>query len=489
VKRTLSLIAVCIPVALQSQFPASEYTQRRDALAARVSDAGAVIVVLGAGEPVHDYLEFHQNPGMLYLAGIREPDAALVMVKDGGRATTTVFVQPRDPAAEVWTGLRLGREGAARQTSLAARTADDLNGVLDSLAASGFPFYLVSEESADSLARTPHQQYVVSLQRRHPRLVVKSANQLVAVLRGKKSVRERAMIRRAVDITVAAHRAAARAIHPEMYEFEIEAVIEQAFRRNGSERPGFASIVGSGPNSTILHYNVNDRLMRAGDVVVIDIGALYKGYSADVTRTYPTSGVFSPEQRAIYQIVRDAQAAAERMANPGAPAARMSDSATAVIAAGLARLGLIEAASATMEISVQGRTVETPQYTMYYMHGLGHGIGLEVHDPEQFYFTGTIAEGSAFTIEPGIYVRPNLLDIVPDTPRNRAMIAKIRPAVERHRGIGIRIEDDYLVTEQGLEWISKAPREIAEIEELMKTRAMPAGRNAEALTTYRDTIP
>ena len=487
--RSSLIVALCAPLALQAQFPAAEYSARRDALAARVSDPSAVIVVLGAPEPSEDYLEFHQNPGMLYLTGVREPDATLVMVKSEGRTASTVFVLPRDPAAEVWTGLRLGREGAARQTQLPARDAADLTAVLDSLASGArVPFYVLGEQSQDSLARTPHQQFVAALVRRHPGLQVKSAGQLVAQLRGKKSAREQAMLRRAVDITVLAHRAAARAIHPEMYEFEIESVIEETFRRNGSERPGFASIVGSGPNSTVLHYNVNDRLMRAGDVVVIDIGALYKGYSADVTRTYPVNGTFTPEQRSIYKIVRDAQAAAERQAKPGAPAQRMNDSATAVIAAGLARLGLIESADATMDVTSQGGTQQMPQYAMYYMHGLGHGIGLEVHDPEQYYFSGTLAEGSAFTIEPGIYVRPNLLDILSDTPRNRAMLAKIRPAVERHRSIGVRIEDDYLVTDRGLDWISRAPREIAEVEALMKTGAIPAGRNAELIRAFGDSI-
>jgi Xaa-Pro aminopeptidase len=488
VYRLLLAGALCAPIPLGGQFPASEYAQRREALAARLPDA--VVVVFGAPEPEEDYLEFHQHPGMLYLAGIREPDAALVLVKTDGRSTATVFVRPRHPAAEVWTGLRMGREGATRLTGLPARDSDDLTLVLDSLAAIGrLPFHVVAERSDDTLALTRHQQFIAALVRRHPRLKVQPADQLVAQLRGRKSAREQAMIRRAVDITVMAHRAAALALHPEMYEFEIEAIVEQEFRRNGSERPGFASIIGSGPNSTILHYNVNDRLMRSGDVVVMDIGALYKGYSADVTRTLPISGTFSAEQRQIYQIVRDAQSAAERNARPRAPARAMSDSASAVIAAGLARLGLIESPDATIDFHAMGGVTQIPQYQMYYMHGLGHGIGLEVHDPDQFYFTGIVAEGSAFTIEPGIYVRPNLLEIIPDTPKNRAIIAKIRPAVERYRGIGIRIEDDYLVTEQGLEWISRAPREIAEIESLMKGRAMPAGRNTELLRTFRDTIP
>jgi Xaa-Pro aminopeptidase len=260
-----------------------------------------------------------------------------------------------------------------------------------------------------------------------------------------------------------------RAVRAEANEYEVEATIEAAFRRNGAERPSFATIVGSGPNATILHYNANDRLIQPGDVVVMDIGASYNGYSADVTRTVPANGTFSPEQRLVYQIVRDAQAAAERLAQPGMIAQRMSDTAAAVIAAGLTRLGLIESPTATFDVvGRNGAMRQASQAGLYYMHGLGHGIGLEVHDPEQYYFDGTISQGSAFTIEPGIYVRQNLLEILVDTPRNRALIAKLRPAVERYKNIGVRIEDDYIVTEKGLEWISRAPREIAEIEAMMR---------------------
>jgi len=262
-------------------------------------------------------------------------------------------------------------------------------------------------------------------------------------------------------------------IRPEINEYVIEAAIEHTFRRNGAERPSFATIVGSGPNATILHYNANDRLIQQGDMIVMDIGASYNGYSADVTRTVPANGTFSPEQRQVYQIVRAAQAAAERMAQPGANAQLMSDSASAVIAAGLTRLGLIESPGATYDaIGRDGAVGQASQAGLYYMHGLGHGIGLEVHDPEQFYYNGIIGQGSAFTIEPGIYVRHNLLEVLADTPRNRALIAKIRPAVERYKNIGVRIEDDYIVTEKGLEWISRAPRETGEIEAMMR-RATP----------------
>jgi len=147
----------------------------------------------------------------------------------------------------------------------------------------------------------------------------------------------------------------------------------------------------------------------------------------------------------------------------------MNDSANAVIAAGLTRLGLIESPTAMFDYSQDGVTQQMPQYRLYYMHGLGHGIGLEVHDPDQYYFApNLLAEGSAFTIEPGIYVRANVLETLPDTPRNRALIAKLRPAVDKYRNVGVRIEDDYIITDKGLEWISRAPREMNEIEALMR---------------------
>jgi Xaa-Pro aminopeptidase len=273
-----------------------------------------------------------------------------------------------------------------------------------------------------------------------------------------------------------------------MYEFEIQSLIEYTFRRNGADRPSFSTIVGSGPNSTTLHYNADDRQMNAGEVVVMDIGASYRGYAADVTRTVPINGTFTPDQRAIYQIVRDAQAAAERQAKPGAKAQVMSDSASSVLAAGLTRLGLIESPTATYDCGSTQQRQQCPQLELYYMHGLGHGIGLEVHDPDQFYFTGTLAAGSAFTIEPGIYVRENLPEILPKSQRNDALIAKLRPAVTKFRNIGVRIEDDYLITDQGLEWISRAPREANEVEAVMRENlAGPPKRDSGKLDWFKRT--
>ena len=309
---------------------------------------------------------------------------------------------------------------------------------------------------------------------------------MVQRARGKKSDIEQRYIRQAVDITVLAQREAMAALEPGMNEFEIQALIEYTFRRNGADRPSFSTIVGSGPNSTTLHYSADDRFIGPNDVVVMDIGASYKGYAADVTRTVPASGTFSPQQRAVYEIVRAAQAAAERQAKLNASSQLMDDSSRAVLAAGLAKLGLIESPTATYDCEVGESPRQCPQYRMYYMHGLGHGIGLEVHDPEQYYFTHTIAPGSAFTIEPGIYVREHVLEEMPDSPRNREIAAKLRGAVNTYRNIGVRIEDDYIATDKGVEWISRAPREIEEIEAAMRgSYAGPPKRDRSLVEKYK----
>jgi Xaa-Pro aminopeptidase len=288
-----------------------------------------------------------------------------------------------------------------------------------------------------------------------------------------------------VNITVVAHRDAMRMIEPGMNEFEVQALIEYNFRRNGADRPSFSTIVGSGPNSTTLHYNANDRFIEENDVIVMDIGASYRGYAADVTRTVPADGTFSDAQRDIYSAVRGAQAAAEAAAKVNVPGSALSYAADASLDASLSKLGLIESPGATYECA-PGR--ECLQRTLYYMHSLGHGIGLDVHDPGAASGTAPLVPGSAFTIEPGIYVRANLLDIIPNTPKNQALISKIRPAVQKYANIGVRIEDDYIVTPTTVEWISRAPREIAEIEAIMKEKwTGPSPRDPATVEAYRST--
>jgi Xaa-Pro aminopeptidase len=269
-----------------------------------------------------------------------------------------------------------------------------------------------------------------------------------------------------------------RRIEPGMHEYDLQAIVEYAFRRGGAERPAYGSIVGAGPNGTQLHYMKDRREIKAGEVVVIDAAGEYDGYAADVTRTIPVSGTYSREQRALYQVVRDGQAAAERNSKPGLSIQAAQDSSLDVRAKGLAALGLIESATATFDPPWPVDCAKNPrgcqQVSLFAIHGISHGLGLAVHDPLQAYYGDkTFKKGDAFTIEPGVYVTTKLLDILPDTPRNRAFKAKVQAAVLKYQDTGVRIEDDYIITDQGLEWITHAPREIDEIEALYKQRKRP----------------
>jgi Xaa-Pro aminopeptidase len=292
-------------------------------------------------------------------------------------------------------------------------------------------------------------------------------------MRARKSPSEIALLRRAAQISTRAHREAMKATAPGCTENEIQAVLDGTFRRLGGDRPGYGSIVGSGKNATILHYMEDNDALHDGDLILIDAATSFDHYSADVTRTLPVNGKFTPAQRDIYQLVRDAQEAFVRQIKPGVSVAVASDSGRAVIVKGLARLGLIASDSATYDAAPGSFCPPTgcSQRGLYAWHGYGgHGIGLEVHDPAQYYGPKHQFQiGDVFTVEPGIYVSPDDLAALPDTPKNRAMRAKIGPAFEKYKWIGVRIEDNYALTDSGLENLSAgAPREISEIEALMR---------------------
>src|SRR5215212_3753842 len=235
----LALVASATSRPLRAQFPASEFQQRRAALVAKLPEG--VLVALGAREPAQDYLSFYQSPSFNYLTGFLEPDAALVMVKTKDSVSSTLFVQPRAPSREVWTGSRIGVEGARQRTGVNGRDVAQLARVLDSLAQIGLPFFVIGDfpgEQADASegALTVDQQIIQGLRKQHPKLVVKIANGAVEQLRGTKSPGELAMVRKAVDVTVMAHREAMQALEPGMNEFELQALIEYTFRRKCAER-------------------------------------------------------------------------------------------------------------------------------------------------------------------------------------------------------------------------------------------------------------
>jgi Xaa-Pro aminopeptidase len=461
---------------VRAQISDTEFAARRDSVAVHI-DSG-VVIAFGGRTPVTDFGPFYQLPSFHYLTNFDEPDAAFVMVVRGGHATSTILISPIDPRTAFYYGRRPDSATVVRTLGVAARSFSALSGVADSLAASGLPFYSLADFADADFARqdslTRGRMFVRGLVARHPGLEVRDAHPIVDGLRARKSPAEIALLRRAAEISSEGHRAVLSAPEPR-HEYELKAVLENTFTRLGGARPAYGSIVGAGRNGTQLHYMLDRDPAMPGDLVVMDAATEYRGYAADVTRTIPVSGKYTADQRAIYQLVRDAQASAERNSKAGMLAAAAQDSAVAIRAAGLARLGVIESVDATFDPPWRVDCAATPaacrQSNLWMIHGLGHGLGLAVHDPAQYY-TGErkFRQGDAFTIEPGIYISTAALDVLPDTPRNRAFIAHVRPMVERYNNTGVRIEDDYVITNRGLERMSNAPREIAEIEAIMARR-------------------
>ena len=484
--RRICAILVTATVAASSaaaQIPDRDYIARRDSFAARMGDG--VVVAFGGRTPVSDFGPFYQLPAFHYLTGFDEPDAAMVMVAKGGKATTILFLTPIAPRTAFYYGRRPDSVSVERTLGVKARSFSSIQAFVDSLAmdrAAPKSFYHLGDFAAadfarqDSLTRGNAFMRAFAVRHLNDGVTIKDAHQIVDELRARKSPAELALIRKASEISAEGHRAAMLAPEPS-HEYEIQAAVENTFLKLGGRRPAYGSIVGAGFNGTTLHYMKSRGVAKPGDLVVLDAGTEYEGYTADVTRTIPVSGTFTREQRALYQLVYDAQLAAERNSKAGMSAKAAVDSSVAIRAKGLVALGLAESEEATLDVpwssNCQPQTTACKQTYFWMIHGISHGVGLEVHDPAQFYYGDrTFKVGDAFTIEPGIYVSSAMLDALPDTPKNRAFKAKVKDVVARYENTGARIEDTYLLTARGLERVSSgAPREIAEIEALMKKRA------------------
>ncbi len=437
--------------ALDAQgIPAEEYAQRRRAVIERM-DSGAVAVYLAGTSKKRSNdvdFEFVQDKNFLYLTGYPDPGAILFLSKEkfprNGQPTHAIlFVPPTNPAMEQWVGKHMSGE-EARITLGFGSTAStsEFRAFMDStLKTKRLLYYdprislMLSDKVTHVRLRTG-REFRNAVSKRYPGLVLRSAFRLVSSQRARKSPAELRLMQKAIDATVDAHLEAFRSAEPGMFEYELEAVIEYCFRREGCDGPAFPSIVGSGPNSTTLHYEKNTRRMRKGDMVVMDIGAEYQGYSADVTRTIPVSGVFRPEQRELYEIVLRAREAALAAVKPGVRFSELTD--------------------AAMEI------IRAAGFGKYFNHSVSHHLGLDTHDPVGY---GPLEEGNVITIEPGIYI-----------PEGANVDRK-------YWNIGIRIEDDVLVTKDGYEILSKeAPVEIDAIEAIMAQEGignLPVGREKE----------
>jgi Xaa-Pro aminopeptidase len=282
---------------------------------------------------------------------------------------------------------------------------------------------------------------------------IKNAAPIFAELRLRKSPFELALLQHAIDITTEAHERAWVASEDAKWEYEVDAQVIYTFKLRNADHWGYPSIVGCGPNATTLHYIESQGQVNQGELMLMDVGAEYEHYTADVTRTFPINGKFSPAQAEIYQIVYDAQEAAAKATKPGATISDVHRAAVEVIKDGLLKRGLI---------TDKG----SEQYRMWFMHGTSHWLGMNVHDVGS---NGTRFEpGMVFTNEPGIYVRPDALDNLPKNAANEKFIAAVKPAFEKYKNIGVRIEDDMLVTAGGVKWMTEAlPRKMTEIEDFI----------------------
>lgn len=306
-------------------------------------------------------------------------------------------------------------------------------------------------------------------------LNVRTAWPIFAEMRMRKSPYELRMMQHAVDISIEGHERAWAVASRAQWEYEVEAELDYTYKRRNADNWGYPNIVGCGPDATTLHYQESQGRVRPGDLMLIDAGAEYEHYSADVTRTFPVSGKFTPAQADIYNVVLAAQDAGFRTIRPGASLPDVHNAALEVIKDGLLRLGLIT-------------DKNTDQYKIWFMHGTSHYLGMNVHDVGVR--TARLEPDMVFTVEPGIYIRPDALDYLPKTPESEKFITAVRPAFEKYKGIGVRIEDDVVVTPDGYRNLSGAlPRTIPDIENFIaraqrevRTGLIQSGR--ERFDTY-----
>lgn len=456
------LAATTTALAQPLQMDMKVFEQRR---AAFISTMKPNSVAIFPSKPVYlrnldvDY-EYRQESNFYYLSGFEEPEAILVLAPSAPRNTFVMFVRKRDPARETYDGPRAGIDGAMNR--FGADTAylyTHSESIIPHLVIpDGLLYYTfgINPEIDDMIRRLFVER------RARATYAIEDPSPILAEMRLIKNDGDLHMgMRKAVEITALAFNEAIKSIQPGMYENEIQGVFEFIFRRNGSPRNGYPCIIGSGANSTILHYNTNNRKMLDGDMILMDCGAEYGYYSADVTRSVPVNGTFSKEQREIYQLVLDAQNAGMRLVQPGRIKKAIDDAIDSVLGHGLVRLGFIR---------------DMKDFKMFSLHGYAHWIGLEVHDVGNYTVNGTsrpLQAGMCFTIEPGIYVRPDVFEKMERAGYTPSEIAAIRKRVEPYMHIGVRIEDDILVTETGyVNMSASVPREIQELEKLMKQKGV-----------------
>jgi Xaa-Pro aminopeptidase len=469
------------------------FRDHRDRLAASIGD-GAIALIPAAAETVrNDDVNhvFRQDSDFHYLTGFHEPDAVCVLVPGHPDGDFHLFVRPRDRETEIWTGYRVGTDGARdRFAADVAHELSELDSVLPRLMQGRDTlFYRLGNPTHDAAigrlldtARSHHERFGRAVP-----LAIHDVGVILAEQRLRKSESEVESLRAACSLSAEGHREAMRFARPGLNEYQVQAAMEYLWREAGSPRNGYPSIVASGPNAIVLHYIENDRPIEDGDLILIDAAAEIDMYSSDITRTFPANGVFTAPQRAVYEVVLGAERAGIAAARPGATLREIHDASTAVLAEGLAELGLIPFSADDI--------LEMHLYRQFFMHGTSHWLGLDVHDAGAYRVAGAhrkLEPGMAFTVEPGIYVAPDHPEVeftplahdldkwterrilLGTAAAREAEEAELEAAEkvthtvpEEFLGIGIRIEDDILITADGHENLTAGvPTEIDKIESL-----------------------
>ena len=427
------------------------HENRRTALMEKI--AGGVAIFPSALQAMRTHsteYRYRQDANFYYLTGFEEPEAVCVIAPDHPEHNYVLFVRPRAPEQEVWTGKRAGVEGAKERFGAdKAYPIEEFDEKISEYIGTSDQIYygFGADESFN--------QKIVELlkgYRRHrlregtgPTTLIDPTD-ILAEMRLVKDEAELGLIRKAVDISVEAHVAAMQAVRPGMYEYELESLIDSIYRKNGGTGPAFLTIVAKGANATTLHYTTNDCKIDDGDLVLIDAGCEYQYYCGDITRTFPANGKFTDAQRAIYQGVLDAQCEIIESIRPGVSIGDPAQKAVEMLTEAMLELGLL--------VGEKEQIIEEQEYRKFYMHSVGHMLGVEVHDVaktregEEY---KTFQPGMVMTVEPGLYIDPASEDVPPE-----------------YLGIGVRIEDNILVTESGCEVLTAGvPKTIEEIETLM----------------------
>jgi Xaa-Pro aminopeptidase len=425
-------------------------------------DKNSVAIIPAAREAVRSHdtnYRYRQNSDFFYLTGFEEPDAIAVITPSKDKKVT-MFVRPRDPEREIWDGYRAGVEGAMRDYSADQAFPitdfdEKLPEILDGPDVLYYAFGHSTPEMDQKIIRQLTLMRETNRRPLEPPATIVDPTTILHEMRVFKNEEEVEIMQRAADIAAEAHVEAMKAVRPGMKEYEVEALIEAVFRRQGALGPSYTSIIGSGANATVLHYITNQDTLKDGDLLLVDAGAEYKGYASDITRTFPINGKFSQAQREIYDLVLQTQKSCVDMVRPGVRLEDLKTHSVQMLTEGMVELGLLKGEPEQL--------IQEKKYMQFYMHNLGHFLGIDVHDAGRYYFNGEsrpAEPGMVMTIEPGLYISP-------DTSRIPEGFNQDIP--KQYLGIGVRIEDDVLVTENGARVLTdKVPKDADEIEALMK---------------------